>query len=263
MQGKVRYALAVLLIGGIAMFAHADNIGFEVSDGFSVGGPWPTGWTPKPSGVRIGTAWNNGGSQSLEVGLNGAWAWSAIDYRPPTPITAQPGVVTEVSVDILVSSAPVPTYYNFVGFGFFMVSDIDGYSAGAVSFSLQDWEYEYEENRADDFDIQTVDPLNWSGWSATGEYFTPGSSYHFATLIDWSAGTTTLRLTDLSGSLVHQATVNSLPNGVATVRFGGPSHDNDSLPTYFDNFYVGDVPEPASVGLLALGGLALIRRRRR
>ena len=261
MSTTVRCALAVVLIGGLGASAHASYItGFEASDGFTVDGSWPAGWTAE-TGVRVGTTWVNGGSQSLEVGNTGPGTWSAMDYTLATPITFQADVVTEVSVDIRTSSALVPGYYNFVGFGFFIVSDREGYSAGSVNFDLEDWGYD-NWNDPTDFIIATCDPEHWDRWYGTGKFFSPGSSYRFATLIDWSAGTTTLRLTDLGGSVVHQDTVDYLPNGVASVRFGGAQY-SDSLPVYFDNFYIGDAPEPATMSLLALGGLALIRRRRR
>jgi len=252
MSTYVRFAVAVVLIGGLAAAADASYItGFEESDGFTVSGDWPEGW-PATTGVRVGTYWDNGGSQSLEVGLQAPYSRSVMSYTLATAITPQPGVVTEVSVDIRASlAAQVPLDWATVGFGYFTANGIDGGCVGAVLFN----------KNYGSFNIKTADPQN-PAFVSTGEYFAPGSSYHFATLIDWSAGTTTVRLTDLGGSLVHQVTVNSLPNGVKSFHFYGPDY-SDSFPAYFDNFYVGDVPEPATMSLLALGGLAVLRRRRK
>ena len=259
MSTYVRYTLAVVLIGSLGASAHADySTGFEESDGFTVGGVWPAGWTAT-TGVGVGTAWDNGGSQSLKVGNTDGGSRARMDYTLATSISPQAGVVTEVSVDIC-TSAYVPGAWNFATLGYFTANGIGGGCVGAVNFDLNDTGYG-NGNDATDFIIETADPQN-SAFVATGKYFSPGLSYHFATLIDWSAGTTTLRLTDLGGSVVHQATVEELPDGVATVHFYGPDY-SDSYPAYFDNFYVGDVPEPATMSLLALGGLALIRRRRR
>ena len=77
-----------MLAGCLAASAHANCLtGFEVSDGFTVGGAWPTEWTPLAAGdagVRIGTTWAHGGSQSLEVGLHSAYNASIMRYTPTT-----------------------------------------------------------------------------------------------------------------------------------------------------------------------------------
>lgn len=256
--GKVMALMAVIAAASsVAGAAYLSS--FEETDGFTVGGAMPTGWSATTHGVRIGTTHSTGFSQSLEVGKNGS-SYAYATYQLPSAITSQPGVVTEISVNVRTSSGPVPGDTNFDSFGGVRITDSQGWPVGGVQFNLQDNSYDPNSNPASSFNIWTADPVNPS--TMTTSDFAQGVWYRFTTLIDWSASTTTVRLTLLDGTSIHEHSVNRLPPDVTQIRFNGIGY-SDTMPAIYDDLYVGVVPEPATMGLLALGGVALLRRRRR
>ena len=65
-----------------------------------------------------------------------------------------------------------------------------------------------------------------------------------------------------SGSVTNENIPLSNPNGTYELYIGGLSGHNGRCHIDLDNFYTDTIPEPATVGLLGLGGLALINIRR-
>lgn len=103
----------------------------------------------------------------------------------------------------------------------------------------------------------------------------PGAGYH---TVGGSAGTTDTALATVTGTVnqypgfsgqVNTVSINydgfkaALTANPSYVQFGFQTNDaNPPSDFYFDNFTLSAVPEPASLGVAAIGGLALLRRRR-
>ncbi len=124
--------------------------------------------------------------------------------------------------------------------------------------------------------LDIIKQTAWSGVSSLGgnqavSFFANGNTYDFTFTGTRSAGTLTLALTltDLTNS------ANTLT--VSTAQMSGPYSGakfgfHDLLPgtgggvsgtVQYSNFSLANaIPEPASMGLLALGGLVLMRRRK-
>ena len=82
----------------------------------------------------------------------------------------------------------------------------------------------------------------------------------------FTASAVTVTLDILSDGTIDSTLVVPLSGdyttGLGAVRLGGPSSlSSAGGGGFFDDIYLAQVPEPASLALLALGGLALIRRR--
>ena len=119
---------------------------------------------------------------------------------------------------------------------------------------------------------QAQGPAVWLGRTyVDGEYITHGllsapSSYetwvHVTAEIDLGAGSITVGYDDGTNSdqvvWPDPRVSNFVPERVAT----GVYTDAD-VGAYVDNLLIAPVPEPATLSLLAIGGLALLRRRRR
>jgi len=115
--------------------------------------------------------------------------------------------------------------------------------------------------------------LQWGDVSSGGQaVFSSGfdANQWYHALLEWdpSAGTLYGRVTLLSdGSLVGEQTATGLGSitGIDRLAISEVGHTYASGATaygYIDNVVVSQTPEPATLSLLALGGLALIRRKR-
>ncbi len=99
--------------------------------------------------------------------------------------------------------------------------------------------------------LTSMAPAGWHTWEAT-----------------FTGTDITVTLDLMSDSTIDSTQITALggaygADGLGVVRLGGPS--NLSSPGgggNFDDIHLAQIPEPASLTLLALGGLAVLRRRR-
>ena len=101
----------------------------------------------------------------------------------------------------------------------------------------------------------------WGGaWVETGVTAPVGEWTTIRMLVDAVAMSYGLYVTPEGGSETFVQTVSlaGVPAGVNSIRLN-PQGTAGTV-TYFDNAYINEVPEPATLGLMGLGGLMLIRR---
>jgi MYXO-CTERM domain-containing protein len=239
--------IVVLLV--VAGVASAQQTGFEVSDGFEAGNPWPTGWSG--DGV-VSTANPASGAQSIQMAAS-----QDMKYTANLPITEP----TMLSVDICPGTHNPSKAENFLAYGHMYVYRQDYYFAGGVNFSLNDADDSLGGTEFPSADEYQIIFWNTSGGAAevVGQ-FSPGTWYRYSLLIDPTAGTTTHTLTLLNGTPVAQRTYSNAVSSIPQVNFYGTNASSGAA--YIDNAYIGEpIPEPAMMGLLGLGSLLMLRRR--
>ncbi len=248
---QFRYALAVVLVGVLAVSAGASQItGFEVSDGFTVGGSWPAGWSGSAS---VSTANPAGGAQSIALSQSQNLVFS------PFAAVSEP---TELSVDICTSAHVPDEAFNFASYGHLYVYRQDYYFAGGLYFFLND-----ADDALGGYDLPAPAEYQIVFWNTSASQaevvgaFAIDTWYRYTLSIDPSASTVTHNLALLDGTPVAERTYANSVTSVPQVYFYGSQAPS---PAYVDNAYFGEpIPEPATATLLVLGGLALIRRRRK
>jgi hypothetical protein len=245
-HGLLAVALIVGLTSGAAL---ADQTGFEVSDGFTVGGTWPAGWSGSSS---VSTANPASGAQSIALASG-----TDLKFYPNYSISEP----TRLCVDICPSDHVADEDLNYASYGHLYAFRQDYYFAGGMSFSLDDADDDGMPATLptpDDFQI-----VFWNTSSFDAEVvgnFIPGQWYRYCMDIDPATGMVTHNLMELDGTPVAQRTYANSGNYLPQVSFYASQTPTGAA--YVDNAYLGEVPEPASLGLLCLGAVAVLRRKK-
>jgi len=224
-------------------------IGFEVSEGFTVGGPMPSGWSASSSSggaAGISTNYPVSGSQSLMA------CAGYVEYWPNYPVGT--GGKVCIQIDIRPSDYNPPNEFNFSGYGGVYFYNQDYCWAGGLIFKLEDYDG-YSPASADDFKITF---LNNSSQELIG-YFARGTYYRYTLTIDRSAGKCSSRLDVLGGGMVAERTYNNNVSSIPYIYFAGSQ--TPSTPVYYDQlvFYQivpADFVYPPGVNMVDFAVLA-------
>ena len=158
----------------------AQKVGFEVSDGFTVGGVWPAGWSASVNAggtARVSTGCPSSGAQCLELYM-GSGGSSNVKYYPSLSVSANQK--TLIQFDIYPSSyVSSDGNFNFSGYGGVYVYDKNYYYIGGIIFELQD----YNGSDLAQWDDYKVKFMNSSQIEHVG-YFVPGTYYRYTVIID-------------------------------------------------------------------------------
>jgi hypothetical protein len=125
-------------------------------------------------------------------------------------------------------------------------------SVGNISFELMNKE--------------ETDPDVEMTWQEIADYFGLGSglqnSLYMVNLTDTDGVNTPFD--DLEGTLIDQIVFHCTGEGDATITVWDWDNSDveNGIPTIYDTLVIHQVPEPMTLSLLGLGGLALLRRRR-
>lgn len=230
--------LAAILCCGLVAVAQATIIystGFE-SPTFTTGNlDGQNGWDghsfATASAAKVQTAVTHAGSQAVAIDASpipsSAWYVKDLSFNPITAGTPIVTVAWSMRVDTgsLLSSAWGVDVYGS-----------DGARVGYIQ-------------------VDSTNTVKFAG-SATTTTITRGTWYDFALVFDYAAHT---YQGFLNGTTVAPAATMPSYNGFgdADLACWGAGYDK----AYFDDYSVVATPEPASLGLLALGALTVLRRR--
>ena len=192
---------------------------------------------------------NTSGSERISVASSGS-------YTKPTALS--------ISADLKLGTVDDGTYVaRGLGLGFWQTNTSTSYSAFRGLFltpigSVTDADG-IENNGG-----QGYATVAWSG--VGGAAFDPNSFYTLSYDVDTATGRVTR--VSLSGSNADFSSIVAVANNIFTyaqTTYAGliVSANNGGKVGYADNFVVSTVPEPATIGLIGLGSVGVLSRRRR
>jgi hypothetical protein len=200
-----------------------------------------------------------------DVLADGEWLLHTVNFSYWQEVNSNSGPAN-VSAGVLTPEAPAGSHVCFLGSEggyarqYFMEADESTFIDSTEGFSLP---ITFYAGRGDDWTgehpaVLTVElvaegPSGWQSFGPAGAFTVDFSTVDGPAPGQWKGYSTVLSMTNVPGDYLDQRTALMISNtgsgAGANVFLNGGA-------------YVDIVPEPATLGVLALGGLALIRRRR-
>lgn len=258
-------AICGLIVGFVITTAKAAPVVIfeEDFESYSVNAVPSTGWTVETNNqidpgdfvfkvvdAPQGTAPNNNATKFARIGRGNDG--QAVAYADLDPLQTS-GEPIEISVDVYVSTnASAIWFYGSP-------------AAGSLPASPRSFDVRLLGSKSNSGDFAGgIQYRSGSTFTVIEDVFNPDQWFNVVILADYDAGTYDVLI---EGNVVVQGAAfqHAAAKELGSVRLAGLS---DTLVTggatewaYFDNLKVTVIPEPASLALLGLGGLLMLRRR--
>ncbi len=252
MSKKTLTYVAMLVIAAFVVPAGAAQIGFEVGEGYAVGnldqqpgGAGPGNW----SAHKVGFVTN--AQVVAGVGVGGS-AGAVLGYSTGSYTWRYSYIVSLADI----GGGPFSNSSSVINYGWkFRDGDLamtTYWQAGEKNEGKMPWQIRYSGLGGDRVGI-------YRAAGTTEAFLNMNLTWHSIDIIsDWSSGTFNVTVDG-----VNQGNFTMIDATGIEYRFYAAAQGNfpSNISAYMDDVYV--TPEPATMGLLALGGLALLRRKRR